>query len=618
MIHENFLDKLFFNQITYKQLYKLKEEKKLLDYFVIDGKKSFVLREKRKDQKLYLFFLCPISVIFQNVYYNNKYQDFEQNNIYSSIQIEEYFNNLNFSNPEVIIKNSKKFYYEAKFDIDPFIEDDKLIIYNNTSVYNDFISNYNIIDDNEKIFNPENLSKYFYKYFLYNKINNNNNIFEYYYTQNRKDLFSFLKIIICSKDIHFFKFCGPTSTGKSTTLLKFSRQFGSIIYLNLKLIYELEKSQKIFDYYNLIVYEFGRLDFENNRDLIDLQNLLKLECQNKPSIFIIYKILDFIKYQNCIIIFDQFKMKYINTDYFDKIENLIKNSNLKLIICSSINDRDIRKEVLKTIKYFRGNPKELNQFTQFYYFYFAQNFFEKVTSGDNELDKLLNLFDYKPKYKFLLLNSNNKYDTIKAIKNKIISKMINFFSFDKDLDLCKILLNIKSNINLKLTYDQFSNIIEKVPLKYYILKLEEEYFEIDYVFKFIKVIEKEKITQEECKNYFENKKYLIDKSFDGKVKGEFFEMSSKFYLEFQNAVPKKIDYKISVKNIANMEILENEDNIFGKLIYNSKFKGLEMVKKTPEKEAKEIIHVKELLNKNKIENKENLNLKYAKKTLIII
>ena len=175
------------------------------------------------------------------------------------------------------------------------------------------------------------------------------------------------------------------------------------------------------------------------------------------------------------------------------------------------------------------------------------------------------------------------------------------------------MLNIKNKINLKFDYSQFSDIIQKVPLKYYILKLEEEYFEIHYVFKFMKVIEKENITQKECMEYFKKRKYLLDKSFDGKVKGEYFEMSARFFIEFQNALPAKIGYKMSVKSIVGMEIIENEDNRLLNIIYNSKNEILEIVQNSPKKEKKDLETIKEFLNKNQIDTKQKLNEKYANK-----
>ena len=161
----------------------------------------------------------------------------------------------------------------------------------------------------------------------------------YYNIQNRKELYSFLETLILNDELQFFKFCGPTSTGKSTTLLRFSRQYTNIIYINLKFIYHLEQNNKNYDY--LIIYEFWRLEFENDIDNENFQKFLKTDCQNKPSMIIIYNILNKIKDQTCIIIFDLFKMKYINKTYFNKIEELIKTSSLKLILCSTITDKDI-------------------------------------------------------------------------------------------------------------------------------------------------------------------------------------------------------------------------------------------------------------------------------------
>ena len=77
------------------------------------------------------------------------------------------------------------------------------------------------------------------------------------------------------------------------------------------MIYQLEQEQKNVDCYNLIIYEFGRLEFENMDYLNKFKNFLITDCQNKSSIDIIYNIMEFIKEQNCIIIFDQLKIKYI-------------------------------------------------------------------------------------------------------------------------------------------------------------------------------------------------------------------------------------------------------------------------------------------------------------------
>lgn len=596
MSKDNALEKLFFNGVSYKELYKLNNPKITKDYYINKGEKLFFLKGKRKDTKIYFFFFNPISVIFQNVKINEAIEDFEINKIYSSIQIEDYFHKFNITNAKIVFKNSKLIYANKKINIDNFIENDKLIIYNSTIPYEKYSFNGKIIKDTEYKFNPENLSKYFYNYFPYNT--KNNNIFEYDYTQNRKILNFFLKTLLFSDDLNFFKFCGPTSTGKSTTLLKFSREFNNIIYLNLKVIYHLEQDDKNIECYNLIVYEFGRLEFEDEKENENFQKFLNLECQNKSTmIILIYKILNYIKDQNYIIIFDQFKMKYISKTIFDKIEKLIKISKLKLILCSSINDKDIKDEVIKTINNFGGNITELNLYTQDYFFYFSQNFFKKEISGNCELDELFQLFDYKPKYKYLLINCKNNHEEVEKIKNKIKNNVSGFFKNEKDLDLSTILLNLKNKINVKYKYSQFSNIIKTVPLKYYILNFEKEYFQINYLFELMKILEKENLTDKECTNYFKEHKYLLDKSFD--VKEEFFKMSAKFFIEINHVLPMVINEKINVKNIVDMEIIENENP-----------KTMEKIHET---KRREIEIVKQLLKDNDIDSREKLDLKYSKK-----
>ena len=66
-----------------------------------------------------------------------------------------------------------------------------------------------------------------------------------------------------------------------------------------------------------------------------------------------------------------------------------------------------------------------------------------------------------------------------------------------------------------------------------------------------------------------------------------------------------IDDKITNKNI-----FENDDNKFGKIIYNSQKENPKILKKSNENWEKEIELVKTLLKENNIESKEKLDLKY--------
>ena len=71
---------------------------------------------------------------------------------------------------------TKQIYENNIVNIEQYFENDKLIIYNNAIVFEKFSFNGNIIEDKDNKFKPENLSKYFYDYFLYQE---KNDIFEY-------------------------------------------------------------------------------------------------------------------------------------------------------------------------------------------------------------------------------------------------------------------------------------------------------------------------------------------------------------------------------------------------------------------------------------------------------
>ena len=387
------------------------------------------------------------------------------------------------------------------------------------------------------------------------------------------------------------------------------------MYLNLKAIHEFYKNNRLKECYKLITYELRRLYFSDEKKKESFKELLKEKCRNKNPWEIILIVIKFILETSNIIIFDQFKKNYIYGNIYSQIEDFVKSSSLKLIICSSINNKDIRDEVIKTIERYKGNPKKLDDKSQYYYFYFYTNFFNKKVEKDNKLNPLFELFDYKPKYKYLLLTAVNINECITEIKTKINKKILKFFTYEQDFDMCKILLHIKNNINFKLSYDNDSdmNILKKLPLKYFIIRLNSNYFEIDYAFKFIKYFEKEIITREDCNNYFKLKKYKTDKSLDSKVKGEYFEMSARFYIKTNDILPAKINDILNVNNIVGLDPLLGEetlDNIINNINLTFKDDSFDTTKKEDN-----IKFLKNLLGEEKIKTQEDLEKKYRFKNL---
>ena len=75
MSNDNTLDSLFFNKLSYREIYTLKDQGNLKYDYVIKREKSFVIKDE--EENIYTFFLNPTSVNFQNVFINNKRQNRE-------------------------------------------------------------------------------------------------------------------------------------------------------------------------------------------------------------------------------------------------------------------------------------------------------------------------------------------------------------------------------------------------------------------------------------------------------------------------------------------------------------------------------------------------------------
>ena len=274
-------------------------------------------------------------------------------------------------------------------------------------------------------------------------------------------------------------------------------------------------------------------------------------------------------------IFDQFKKKNINEDILNNIYNLIENENnkLQIVFCSSINENNIRNEIIKTIKKFNGNPKELNYETQYYYFYIDSLFeinFLKENYINNENIELYSLFNFSDKYIKKLINIKNQTNYIKLnyIKNHILEKINNNYGL-------RTIVNLESYINRELIYSEENlKILENTPLKYYALLLNKNFFIIKYLFPFIEKICNDYIDKMEVNDYFINRKFnQLEYSNN---KGNYFERIVKEKIkETNNVLPFKIDYYLLTNKIIDFSEIENEylnvdNNIKGSLTKNNR------------------------------------------------
>ena len=239
-------------------------------------------------------------------------------------------------------KNINNIYFKDKkycVNVNYFAEttNEKIIeFYFDKDEYIELTNNNEIFIINPKInVKPETLSKYYSLYF------NDDLNEEISFSLTKERVFLFNEINTCFNINNIFKFTGPSGIGKSFFLLYYSRMTLNKVYINLGALRKLKSEKKYNQIKNLISEEFKRVRLEEN----EIYNFNKKMKEISPNINEIITFL--IKFsienqKNIIIILDQFKGEL----EFDKFQL----NKVKLIICSSINDKNIRPSCISFFK----------------------------------------------------------------------------------------------------------------------------------------------------------------------------------------------------------------------------------------------------------------------------
>ena len=265
--------------------YKLKEK----GYLIYNKEKNIYLFNKKKE----------IKIFFDD---NNLPETLE---IYSSLEIENKIikkgkdiDNLYLKGENIkyssILTSLELYIDEYEFEIREKKKLDKLVFVNNLN--------------EEEDYTPNEYSKFFQKYFIHDNISENKKII-YQNSNTRKKIFANLKLLKW-ENLKSFKFTGPHSSGKSFTLLRFSRIYFDVAYINLKVLNDYKND--LYLSYNIIIHELERFNIQKN--LEELEDLIIKNYEGNVSYLkLILNIMEFLNKfeQKFIFIFDQFKLKYI-------------------------------------------------------------------------------------------------------------------------------------------------------------------------------------------------------------------------------------------------------------------------------------------------------------------
>ena len=464
-----------------------------------------------KSLELYaIIFINPIEIIYESMKEDIKKKC--DKTVYSTIQIDETIKT--FGNVKTFFNLNNKMYSYSTNKINLVGVNNVTIFYSNNPFT--FASNNSLLDP--KKLTKDQLSMYFKEYFQYNDKDNKEEF--YYYNSDEREKLSknFDRLLFIDK-VRKFKISGPSNDGKSTTLLYLSRLYTNIIYLNLKVLTNLYYKNEIKLVLNILMYEFGRIFFETKELKNGFEDKFNNNIEQTPWI-IISNLIDYLIAQKIkvILILDQFKSSSVDAIFYENIEKKL-SVNFKIIISFSISDNIDFNNIANSLEQNKGNPDELSEKVQDYYFYYSNllNREEiKQLNKDSNKYQLYNLFDFHPKYIYLLNYHNELY-----IKNKIKNyleghcKEIGINNFNV------YLFNYSKSIDKEFSFYNLHNITTKIPMKYSYLVFRKNNFIIRYQFKFLDSIINENLQLERVKEYFNENRDKND-YFEKKFKGDFF------------------------------------------------------------------------------------------------
>ena len=377
-----------------------------------------------------------------------------------------------FTNPVIIINNRIESFDKLKnlfFDIrSKFkIMDLKIINYKNIFGKNE--------SNKEDKITGNSYSKNFKYYFKYPK---QDDLFLYHYSLERTNLFKLLQ------NEKIKGICGNFGIGKSTTLLATKKSNPESVYLNLKALMNKKDDILIWKYeifFNEIAYSFK--ETSNYEKFSSLEQKLKNVIQIWECIF---QFVDFVLDENIQtkLILDQYKEKYDpNYHYINTIVTNINNeknsekNTFKLLICSSINNKDVRSAVLED--WFNKGTSERKRL--FDYIYIDQLFdSKKLIDNDTSLtqekkDLIANDFNNIPRFYYdIKYIENNKLTKYKSEQEaKIQEKITEFYELNSlKLEDLFSLFQYRQKIGKQLDREESYNFLKLVPFKYFIFQID--------------------------------------------------------------------------------------------------------------------------------------------------
>jgi len=406
--------------------------------------------------------------------------------------------------------------------------------------------------------------------------------FIYYDTEERKKFYKGFQQILYLKKV--FGICGPYGTGKTIMMLKMiiSDKSQKYLYINLGTVNDLNNNElkkllryeiiKLFDKEVIFLEDKSIPEKQTYDKIINLIDNLK----NK-QIFSLLKniiiLMNNLQYTNSYFIIDQYSSKYDfnNNNIKELIETIKKKKNIHIIICSSMNNEDVKYNLSECLNEKAVFPSYNIDFI--YYFYVGSlirlnnlsNYETLIETKSQEFKTYLYYFGNLPLYYYLLERAelergelkNFIYKEKKEIKNeiKLYYKGNIKNRYEESYQMIYDILNIMSLINKReiFFFDELSSTVAKYPLKF--LEIKKEKIKINELKLFGLASNNQKI-----KNYTEDLESIEPKDSKSKIRTNQFILEN--YVMFFNEDKYCFNYisKLTEKEKNKLGFIESNIN----------------------------------------------------------